>query len=60
MASLTTVLVPIKLGLVIRSMRLRHLDIKLSVWSFRALQAAEVLPISREYFGLRRPLDRRA
>jgi plasmid replication initiation protein len=39
--------------------RLRYLDIKLSDWLFRALQAAEVLPISREYFMLRRPLDRR-
>ena len=39
--------------------RLRYLDIKLSDWLFRALQAAEVLPISREYFRLRRPLDRR-
>ena len=39
--------------------RLRYLDIKLSDWLFRALQAAEVLPISREYFHLRRPLDRR-
>ena len=38
---------------------MRYLDIKLSDWLFRALQAAEVLPISREYFMLRRPLDRR-
>lgn len=39
--------------------RLRHLDIKLSDWLFRAIDAAEVLPISRDYFRLRRPLDRR-
>ena len=26
---------------------------------FRAIEAAEVLPISRDYFRLRRPLDRR-
>jgi plasmid replication initiation protein len=39
--------------------RLRHLEIKLSDWLFRAIDAAEVLPISREYFRLRRPLDRR-
>ena len=39
--------------------RLRYLDIKLSDWLFRAIEAAEVLPISRDYFRLRRPLDRR-
>ena len=39
--------------------RLRYLDIKLSDWLFRAIEAAEVLPISREYFRLRRPIDRR-
>ncbi len=39
--------------------RLRYLEIKLSDWLFRAIEAAEVLPISREYFRLRRPLDRR-
>jgi Replication initiator protein A len=39
--------------------RLRYLDIKLSDWLFRAMHTAEVLPISREYFMLRRPLDRR-
>lgn len=39
--------------------RLRYLDIKLSDWLFRAIDAAEVLPISRDYFRLRRPLDRR-
>jgi plasmid replication initiation protein len=39
--------------------RLRYLDIKLSDWLFRAMQAKEVLAISRDYFLLRRPLDRR-
>jgi hypothetical protein len=39
--------------------RLQYLDIKLSDWLFRAIEAAEVLPISRDYFRLRRPLDRR-
>jgi hypothetical protein len=39
--------------------RLKFLDIKLSDWLFRAIDAAEVLPISREYFRLRRPIDRR-
>lgn len=39
--------------------RLRYLEIKLSDWLFRAVDAAEVLPISRYYFRLRRPIDRR-
>jgi plasmid replication initiation protein len=39
--------------------RLRYLDIKLSDWLFRAINSTEVLPISRNYFRLRRPLDRR-
>lgn len=39
--------------------RLRYLDVELSDWLFRAINAAEVLPISREYFRLRRPIDRR-
>ena len=39
--------------------RLRYLDIKLSDWLFRAVATAEVLPISRDYFRLRRPIDRR-
>lgn len=39
--------------------RLKHLDIKLSDWLFRAIDNAEVLPISREYFRIRRPIDRR-
>ena len=39
--------------------RLRYLEIELSPWLFRAIEACEVLPISRDYFRLRRPLDRR-
>ena len=39
--------------------RLRYLDIKISDWLFRAVKAADVLPISRDYFRLRSPLDRR-
>jgi plasmid replication initiation protein len=39
--------------------RLQYLEISLSDWLFRAIEAAEVLPISREYFRLRAPLDRR-
>lgn len=39
--------------------RLRYLEITLSEWLFRAIDAAEVLPISPTYFKLRSPLDRR-
>ena len=39
--------------------RLRYLEITLCEWLFRAIEAAEVLPISQDYFRLRRPLDRR-
>ncbi len=39
--------------------RLRYLEITLCDWLFRAIDAADVLPISRDYFRLRRPLDRR-
>ncbi|MEQ1712920.1 MAG: replication initiator protein A, partial [Hyphomicrobium sp.] len=39
--------------------RLKYLDIKLSDWLYRTVTAAEVLPISRDYFRLRRPIDRR-
>jgi len=42
-----------------RAERLRYLDVKLSDWLFRAIEAADVLTISRDYFRLRRPLDRR-
>ena len=39
--------------------RLRYLEVTLCEWLFRAIESAEVLPISRDYFRLRRPLDRR-
>mgnify|MGYP002381527590 CR=1 FL=1 len=39
--------------------RLKHLEVRLSDWLFRAIAAAEVLPISRDYFRLRAPVDRR-
>ena len=39
--------------------RLRFLELKLSDWMFRAVECSEVLPISRDYFRLRRPIDRR-
>jgi RNase P protein component len=39
--------------------RLRYLEITLSEWLFRAIDAAEVLTIDRDYFRLRSPLDRR-
>ncbi len=41
------------------SERLRYLEIKLSDWIYRAITSAEVLPISRDYFRLRAPVDRR-
>ncbi len=41
------------------SERLKYLDLKLSDWMFRAVESAEVLPINRDYFRLRRPIDRR-
>lgn len=39
--------------------RLKFLEITLSDWIFRAIASAEVLPISRDYFRLRAPVDRR-
>ncbi len=39
--------------------RLRYLEVTLSEWLFRAIESAEVLPISRDYFRIRSPLDRR-
>ena len=39
--------------------RLRYLEITLCDWIFRAIESAEVVPISRDYFRLRKPLDRR-
>lgn len=39
--------------------RLKYLDIKLSDWIYRAIASSEVLPINRDYFRLRAPVDRR-
>jgi plasmid replication initiation protein len=39
--------------------RLEFLEMTLSKWVFQAIEACDVLPISRNYFRLRRPLDRR-
>ena len=39
--------------------RLRYLEISLSEWMFRAVKSSEVLAISRDYFRLRKPIDRR-
>ncbi len=39
--------------------RLSKVRIKLSDWTFRAVEAMEVLSINRQYFRLRRPLERR-
>lgn len=39
--------------------RLRYLEIKVSDWIYRAITSSEVLPISRDYFRLRAPVDRR-
>jgi len=39
--------------------RMTKVRIKLSDWTFRAVQSMEVLSIDKEYFRLRRPLERR-
>lgn len=39
--------------------RLKYLEIKLSDWLYRAITSSQVLPISRDYFRLRAPVDRR-
>jgi len=39
--------------------RMTRVEIKLSDWTFRAVKSMEVLSISRDYFRLRRPLERR-
>lgn len=39
--------------------RLSKITIELSAWTFRAVEANEILTISRQYFRLRRPLERR-
>lgn len=42
-----------------REGRMQEVEIKLSDWVFNAIRAQEVLTISRDYFRLRRPLERR-
>jgi plasmid replication initiation protein len=39
--------------------RLQYCEVVLSDWLFRAVEANEVLPISREYFRIRSPVNRR-
>jgi hypothetical protein len=39
--------------------RLRYLEVELSNWLFRGIEANEVFAINRDYFRLRRPIDRR-
>jgi len=39
--------------------RLDYCEVKLSRWLMRAIESQEVVSISREYFRLRRPLERR-
>ncbi len=39
--------------------RLSKVMIELSAWTFRAVEANEILTINRQYFRLRRPLERR-
>jgi plasmid replication initiation protein len=39
--------------------RLDHCEVLLSDWLMRAIEAAEVITISNDYFRLRRPLERR-
>jgi plasmid replication initiation protein len=42
-----------------RAGRMVSVSVTLSEWLFRAVLARSVLTLSREYFGLRRPLERR-
>lgn len=42
-----------------RDGRMQEIEVKLSDWVFNAIRAKEVLTISRDYFRLRRPLERR-
>lgn len=42
-----------------RDGRMQEVEVKLSDWVFNAIRAQEVLTISRDYFRLRRPLERR-
>lgn len=42
-----------------REGKMQDLEVKLSDWVFNAIQAREVLTLSREYFRLRKPIERR-
>lgn len=42
-----------------RDGRMQEIEIKLSDWVFNAIKAQEVLTLSRDYFRLRKPLERR-
>ena len=42
-----------------REGRMQEVEIKLSDWVFNAIKAQEVLTLSRDYFRLRKPLERR-
>lgn len=42
-----------------RDGRMQEVEVKLSDWVFNAIKAQEVLTLSREYFRLRKPLERR-
>lgn len=42
-----------------RDGRMQDVEIKLSDWVFNAIKAQEVLTLSRDYFRLRKPLERR-
>ncbi len=43
----------------VRAGRMQEIEIVLSEWVFSAIQAKEVLTLSRDYFRLRKPLERR-
>jgi hypothetical protein len=43
----------------VRAGRMQEVEIVLSEWVFNAIQAKEVLTLSRDYFRLRKPLERR-
>lgn len=42
-----------------REGRMQEVEVKLSDWVFRAIQKSEVLTLHRDYFRLRKPLERR-
>ncbi len=42
-----------------RDGRMQEVEIKLSDWVFNAVQSREVLTLNRDYFRLRRPIERR-